>query len=229
MELWEFVRSLSDKRMQKLPEKVWRVVMLYVHGLPVTNYLVIETVNRREEFVFSELKKELELSPFGLVLRTVTAGDAKYQPYYWVREPDEITQALAKLGGNSFLLAFAPQTDPTDPQKVKGFTVGRYALGESGWRKVEYCKDETRHRVLERMRRGDSRFGVLTKEPGSFFRPSPGSDSGLNLAILRCLLPHDDCLHHLKESVERFRNRRAELCLEFKFNGTSIAFHDFDY
>lgn len=213
--------ACGEERWERFPPKIKRAVLLYLHGFPVTEYLIVST--ETIEYAVHEIRVAIEKSRYGIVVRAVPQEDgAKTMslPYLWLKKPEEAS--VETLPRTRFLMAFAPQATP---ETAKAVVVGRYATVFDEDRKViEYYQDEIRPRVLDRVQRGDPRFGSLIRDRGRFFRVESMGCASVNIQLVRILERYDEMI-----SVLARRLRAGEVCLEFTWNRGRIEFHDFDY
>ena len=218
MEILGFVDLRANDK--DLPPKIWRALMLEASGLPVTNYMIVDRENIPERLVIKKLQTALKGSKTGLVVRAVSRGDFKKEPYQWLRSPWNGTLVIK----SEYLMAFVPLATP---DKSFGFVVGRY------WRTaedtiVEYIQNEVRPRMLECVENNNTNgFNRIIRECGGFFR-SQWPDSRAQ-----------DVYQMIKKCEEGFsaldlllgENSSYSPCYEFTIhrNNREIEFHDFDF
>lgn len=203
-----------------LPAKIWRALMLEASGLPVTNYMIVDRKNIPEKLIIKELQTALRVSKTGLVVRSVSRGDLKKEPYQWLRSPWNGELSLK----SDYLMAFAPLATP---DKSSGFVVGRY------WRTaestiVEYIRNEVRPRMLECVENNNTGgFNRLIREHGGFFRSQwPDSQA---VGVYRMIKQCEEGFSELELLLPE--NSSYAPCYEFTIdlNHKVIEFHDFDF
>ena len=214
------LREASGENFEQFPPKVRRALLLYVHGFPVTKYLIVFT--KEIEYAVHEIRMATEKSRYGIVVRTIPRKDGAQTmslPYIWLKKSEEVSAEVLR-GLGTILMAFAPQATP---ETAKGVVVGRYVvLFDQGRRVIEYYLDEIRPRVLDRVEKGDPRFGSLVQNPGKFFW-AEGGCAEVGSKILRVLQKYDERVEVLGKAIGA-----QEVCLEVTWNRGRIEFHDFD-
>lgn len=229
-EMKVFGLEVSSENVNCLPPKIWRAVMLWVYGLPVTQYIVKDIKVTPVHEITDVLLMKLQKSPAGIVVRTVAPDDRKKTPYFWIKEATEIDSVVAAVfqEKQQYFMAFTPKTTPA---KANGFVVGRYILEQDGARVLEFVSDAIEPRKLEEISVGSAHYGLVRKRIGHIFEviKSPAK-SYLCGAIISELLRHEENLGLLKEYVLRKKAIHCCICLEFTYWGSNrLEFHDFDY
>lgn len=222
-----FGLDVSSENIDCLPPKIWRAVMLWIYGLPVTPYIVRDIGATPAHEITDIISAELQESPAGIIVRTIATDDRKKAPYFWIKEKAQIQDVVKVVFQESqpYLMAFSPKTTPA---KASGFAVGRYLLGENDSRVLEFVADAIEPRKLEVLSIGSANYSLITKGEGHFFKVVKAPDKELYRAILGELLRHEDNLGLLKEYILREKSSSC-VCFEFTWNGHRLEFHDFDY
>jgi len=225
-----FGLDVSSKNMNRLPPKIWRAVMLWVYGLPVTPYIVRDIKVTPAHKIADVLLMELQKSSVGIVVRTVATDDRKRAPYFWIKEAADIDGVVAAVleGEQQYLMAFAPKTTPA---KASGYAVGRYILEPNGARALEFISGAIEPRKLEKISAISAEYGLVRKGVDHTFKIIKGTaDNYPYEAIIGELLRHEENLSFLKKNVLKEKASRCCLCVEFTYWGSnSLEFHDFDF
>lgn len=226
-----FGLDVSPENINCLPPKIWRAVMLWIYGLPVTSYIVRDIRMTPAHEIANALLMELQKSSVGIVVRTAALNDEKRAPYFWIKRASDIDSVVAAIlqGEQPYLMAFAPKTTPA---KASGFVVGRYILEPDGARALEFVSGAIEPRKLEKISAISPEYGLVRKGVGHVFEiVKGGADNYPYQAIVAELLWHEENLSLLKEYVLREKASCYCLCVEFTYWGgyNGLEFHDFDY
>ena len=230
MKVKVFGLDVSSESLNCLPPKIWRAVMLWIYGLPVTQYVVKDIGVTPAHEITDIISTKLQKSPAGIVVRTVAMEDKKRTPYFWIKEAGDINSVVAAVFQEKqpYLMAFAPKATPA---KASGYVVGRYILEPNGARALEFIPGAIEPRKLEKISAISAEYGLIRKGVGHAFKIIKGTtDNYPYEAIIGEFLRHEEKLSFLKKNVLKEKASRCCLCVEFTYWGSnSLEFHDFDF
>jgi len=216
-----FISEMSPEGFDRLPPKVWRAVMLWLYGLPVTNYLIRDIWNSSFQELCDLLRERLARSPAGIVLRAVTYKTIA--PYFWIHDASEIHDAVRHIFDSSqrYIIALAPMALP---QNAESFTVGRYEIRSDGSRILEVVPGVIQPRSIEMVSSTSPKHVVMTMKAGQPFQCVKG-DPKLCQPIISALLRYENNLMMLWDLIGG-----PHICIEFTYQVRKdrIEMHDFD-
>lgn len=226
-----FGLDIPSENINCLPPKIWRAIMLWIYGLPVTSYIIRDIGVTPAHEIADALLTELLKSSVGIVVRTINQEDRKKEPYFWIKRSGDINSVIAAVlqGGQQYLMAFAPKTTPA---KASGYVVGRYILEPNGARTLEFVSGAIEPRKLEKISTISAEYGLVRKGVGHTFKIIKGTvDNYPCEVIIGELLRHEENLSFLKKNVLKEKATSWCLCVEFTYWGgyNGLEFHDFDY
>ncbi|MDD5750765.1 MAG: hypothetical protein PHU56_03970 [Candidatus Pacebacteria bacterium] len=219
------------KDIDRLPPKIWRAVMLWIYGLPVTQYVVKDMGVTPDHEITYIILDRLRKSSAGIIVRTIAMEDKKRSPYFWIKEASDVRSVVASVFREKqpYLMAFAPRATP---KKANGYIVGRYILEPNGARTLEFVAGAIEPRKLEKISATSAEYGLVRKDVGHVFNViKDTADNYPCAAVIGELLRHEENLILLKEKVLKEKASYCCLCAEFTYWGgyNNLEFHDFDF